>query len=101
MAENIFKRDNLKFGLLLGFIAPFLSLAGYYFIRFRLFTFKEYLVALKQNKPLLTGITIPCLLLNIVLFTIYTNTHRDGTAKGIFVITIVYAIASLLLKFFG
>jgi hypothetical protein len=101
VAENIFKRDSLKFGLLLGFIAPFLSLVGYYFIRFRLFTFKEYLVALKQNKPLLTGITIPCLLLNIVLFTIYTNTHRDQTAKGIFVVTLLYAIMSLMLKFFG
>ena len=101
MAENIFKRDSLKFGLLLGFIAPFLSLVGYYFIRFRLYTFKEYLTALKQNKPLLTGITIPCLLLNIVLFTIYTNTHRDQTAKGIFVVTLIYAIMSLMLKFFG
>jgi hypothetical protein len=101
VGENIFKRDSLKLGLIMGFIAPFISLVGYYFLRFRLFTFGEYLTALKNNKPLLTGITIPCLLLNIALFTLYTNTHKDKTAKGVFAVTLVYAIASLLFKFLG
>ncbi len=101
MAENIFRRDSLKLGIILGVLAPFISLVGYYLLRFRLYSFGDYLQALKQNKPLLTGITIPCLLLNIALFTLYTNTHRDQTAKGIFVVTLIYAIISLLFKFFG
>jgi hypothetical protein len=101
VVQNIFKRDSLTLGLILGFIAPLISVAGYYFIRFRIFSFGEYLSALMRNKPLLTGITIPCLLLNIALFTIYINTHRDQTAKGIFTITLLYAIASLMLKFLG
>ena len=101
MVGNIFKRDSLKLGLLLGFIAPLISVVAYYFIRFRVFTFGDYFSALVRNKPLLTGITIPCLLLNIAMFTLYINTHRDQTAKGIFSITLLYAIASLFLKFFG
>jgi len=101
VVQNIFKRDSLKLGIFLGFIAPLISVVAYYFIRFRIFSFSEYLSALARNKPLLTGITIPCLLLNIALFTLYINTHRDQTAKGVFSITLLYAIASLLLKFFG
>jgi hypothetical protein len=30
---------------------------------------------------------------------VYINSHRDATAKGIFVATILYAIAALLFKF--
>lgn len=101
MVENVFKRDSLKLGILLGFIAPLISVAGYYFFRFRIYSFGDYLFALAHNKPLLTGITIPCLLLNIGLLTIYLNTHRDKTAKGIFAVTLLYALFSVSLKFFG
>jgi hypothetical protein len=94
------KKNNLQFGLVLGFIAPLLSFVGYYFYKFYpTFSFGEFLTALRTNKTLVTGITIPCLLLNIVLFTIYINSRRDQTAKGIFAITLVYAIVSLLFKF--
>jgi hypothetical protein len=87
--------------LILGLLAPLVSLVAYYLLRFRVYSFGEYIDALSKNKPLLTGLTIPCLLLNIALFTFYINTHRDQTAKGIFTITLLYAIASILLKFFG
>ena len=101
MGGNVFKLDNLKLGFVLGFIAPFISMVSYYFIRFRLYSFAEYLRALRDNKPLLTGLTIPCLVLNIALFTWYINTKRDKTAKGIFAVTIIYALASLFYKFLG
>ena len=94
------KRDNLKLGLLLGFIAPLISLVIYYLVKFYpTFTVKEVLDFVLVNKQLITAISVPCLLLNIVLFTIYINSHRDMTAKGIFAITLIYAIAALLLKF--
>ncbi|MES2646652.1 MAG: hypothetical protein V4717_07260 [Bacteroidota bacterium] len=101
MVQNIFKRDSLKLGLIFGLLAPLISLVAYYFLRFRVYSFGDYIDALSKNKPLLTGLTIPCLLLNIALFTFYINTHRDQTAKGIFTITLLYAIASIVLKFFG
>ena len=94
------KRDNLKLGLFLGFIAPLISLVIYYLVKFYpLFTVGDVLQLLRENKQLITAISVPCLLLNIVLFTIYINSHRDQTAKGIFAITLIYAIAALLVKF--
>ncbi|MBN8857496.1 MAG: hypothetical protein J0H29_03845 [Sphingobacteriales bacterium] len=98
----IFKKDNLSFGLILGFIAPLLSLVIYYFVKFYpVFSMGDMFDALKTNKRLVTAISIPCLFLNVILFTIYINSRRDSTAKGIFASTLLYAIASLLFKFLG
>lgn len=95
----MFKKDNIKLGLILGFIAPMLSLVVYYLIKFRPFSVAEFLGYIAENKKVITGIVVPCLILNIALFTFYINTRRDKTAKGIFAVTLVYAIAALLLKF--
>lgn len=95
----MFKKDNLKFGLLLGFLAPLISIVIYYFIRFSMFSVSDVLDLMIREKNQITAVTIPCLVLNIALFTFYLNTQRDKTAKGIFVITLVYAIGALLVKF--
>ncbi len=97
----IFNKDDLKFGLVLGLIGPIIGLFGFYFWKFSAYSFGEFLRAVQQNKPLVTAITIPCLLVNIILFTFYINTRRDQTAKGIFAITLIYAVASLLFKMWG
>ena len=95
----IFKKDNLKFGIVLGIIAPLLAMVLYYLWNFsRAFSFLEYFYLLHTNKPLLTAISSISLLANAVLFTIYINTHRDKTAKGIFVSTLIYGIAVLVYK---
>ena len=36
---------------------------------------------------------------NAILFTIYINGHRDKTAKGIFVLTVIYAIIAMIFKY--
>ncbi len=95
----MFKKDNLKFGLLLGFLAPLISMVIYYFIRFSMFSVSDVLDLMVREKNQITAVTIPCLVLNIALFTFYVNTQRDKTAKGIFAITLVYAIGALLVKF--
>jgi len=97
----IFNKDNLKFGLLLGIIGPIVGLFGFYLWKFSSYPFGDFLRALQQNKTLITAITIPCLLVNIILFTFYINTRRDQTAKGIFAITLILAVASLLFKMWG
>ena len=94
------KKDNLKFGLLLGFIAPIISLVAYYFIKFfPLFSVFDFFDFMTSNKTQITAISVPCLVLNIALFTYYINTRKDKTAKGIFAVTLFFAIASVLLKF--
>lgn len=98
---EILKKDNFAFGVFIGLIVPVLSFFGYYYWKFSYFSFNEFINALQTNKQLVTAITIPCLLLNIVLFTIHINGQRDKTAKGIFTVTLIYALSALLFKFFG
>jgi hypothetical protein len=95
----IFKKDNLKFGILLGILGPLLAMLLYYFWVFsRTISLSEYIYVLGTNKQLLTAISSISLLANAVLFTIYVNTHRDKTAKGVFVATLIYGVAVLVYK---
>jgi hypothetical protein len=96
----IFKKDNLKLGLVLGLIGPLLGLVIIYFVKsdFRSLTFGEFLDLFINTNRLLTSIGSLSLLANVVLFTLYINTHRDNTAKGIFIVTLIYGIGILLLK---
>lgn len=96
----ILKKDNLKLGLLLGLVAPIVSLVIYYFVKFYpLYTVKDFFFFLKTNKSQITAVSVPCLVLNIALFTFYINSHKDNTAKGIFGATLIYAILALVFKF--
>ena len=94
----MFKRDDIKLGILLGFLAPIVGMFIYYFIQFRMFTLSEFFRIMFSQKQLLTGIVSISLIANAIIFTIYINSHRDKTARGIFIATCIYAIASLLYK---
>jgi hypothetical protein len=94
------KRDDIRLGFLLGFIAPIISLGIYYLVKFYpLFTLSDFFSFISTNTNQITAISVPCLVLNIALFTVYINSHRDKTAKGIFAVTLVYAVTALLLKY--
>ena len=97
------KKDNLQLGIALGFIAPALGILVHYALVFmpRHVSFSEYLSYLVQLKSLLTGVSSLALVANAVLFTVYINSRRDKTAKGIFVATLIYGVAVLLLKLLG
>ena len=84
----------------MGFTAPFLGLIIYYYMSFyqRNVSFMEFLGYLKEYKTLLTAVSSISLLANAVLFTIYVNSHRDKTARGIFLATVIYGITVLLIK---
>jgi hypothetical protein len=100
MATMILKKDNLTLGLILGLIGPLLGLLVVYLLKddFSSLSFGEFLDLLLNTPRLITSIGALSLLANVVLFTIYINTHRDKTAKGIFAVTLIYGIAILLLK---
>ena len=94
------KRDDIRLGFLLGFIAPIISLGIYYLVKFYpLFSPSDFFYFISTNTNQITAISVPCLVLNIALFTLYINSHRDKTAKGIFAVTLIYAITALLLKY--
>ena len=95
----IFKKDNFVFGLILGFIAPMIGFLFYKFFKFRSFTLDEMVRYLRDNPNLITVSITVSLMANAVLFTIYMNGRRDKTGKGIFVMTMVYAILAMTLKY--
>ena len=95
----IFKKDNFIFGLALGFIAPVLGFILFKTYKFNGLTLAEMFQWMKMN-PNLISISISfSLLANAALFTVYINGHRDKTAKGIFLITIIYAIIAFIFKY--
>jgi len=51
-----------------------------------------------RESRLLTFFAAWCLVADIGLFTIYINSNRYRTARGVFGITVLYGITFLLLK---
>jgi hypothetical protein len=92
------KKDNLRLGLALGLLGPLLGLAIVYFIKFPSYSFSDFLNYFMNDSKMVTSVGSLSLLANVVLFTIYVNTHRDDTAKGIFIMTLIYGIGILVLK---
>ncbi|MEO8853656.1 MAG: hypothetical protein ABI359_07755, partial [Ginsengibacter sp.] len=69
----IFKKDNLIFGLALGFIAPMIGFLIYKLIKFKNFSLSEMLQWMKFNPNLITVSISLSLMANAILFTIYIN----------------------------
>ena len=95
----IFKKDNIIFGMVMGFIAPFVGFILYKYLKYNAFTFAEMFQWLKLNPNIITAFISVSLFANAALFTVYINSHRDKTSKGIFVTTLIYAVASMLFKY--
>lgn len=95
----IFKKDNFVYGLALGFIAPIIGFLIYKYIKFKSLSLIEMFQWMKLNPNLITVYISISLVANAVLFTIFINGHRDKTAKGIFVLTIVYAVIAIGFKY--
>jgi zinc transporter ZupT len=94
-----FKKDNLVLGLILGFLAPLLGLLGFYFTKFSTAKFLDFLYFLTYYKSLFTSVISVSLIINAIIFTLYINTQKDKTARGVFAATCVYAIICIIMKF--
>ena len=95
------KRNSLIFGIIIGLIAPILGMLCYYFWKFYpTYSINDFLNIILSEKAILSALSTFALFANVILLTIYLNTRRDETAKGIFIISCVYAIAAIVLKLF-
>jgi hypothetical protein len=93
-------KDDLKLGIIMGFIAPIVGMLLYYFIQFRsVITFSEFVHIILVQRTLLTALVSISLVANAAIFTLYINKRLDQTAKGIFIATCIYGVASLIWKF--
>jgi hypothetical protein len=91
-------KDNFRLGIVIGMLAPLLGIVGFYFLRAYPLNFWTYVELLGIQQKYLTSAVTFSLLANAIFFTIYINSHKDKTAKGIFIVTVIYAIAAIILK---
>ncbi len=99
----ILNKDNFWLGFVLGLVTPALGMLLFKLYKFKVFTFKEtfeYMYLEPGFKTLTVALTLS-LLLNALMFTIYVNTTRDKTAKGIFFTTVAYGLLVLIIKTFA
>jgi hypothetical protein len=95
------KRNNILFGIILGLLAPMVGMFVYYFLKFYpTYTLGNFFKVIFSEKTVLSGISTFALFANVALLTFYLNTRRDETAKGIFLISCIYAIATIITKLF-
>ena len=85
-------------GLLLAFLLPIIVFVFIYFIKFSSYTFGDFFHTFLRESRLITFFSAWCLVANIGLFTLYINTNRYQTAKGVFIMTIIYGLGFLLMK---
>ena len=99
----IFTKDNIKLGLIWGAIAPILGLLTFKWVKFGIFSFKEFFqfIYLEPGHKTLSVALSLALLANALIFTFYINAQKDQTAKGIFITTCIYGFVILLIKTFG
>ncbi|RAJ10838.1 hypothetical protein LX64_00445 [Chitinophaga skermanii] len=97
----MFKKDNLALGIVLGFVTPLLAFVLYwlYARSSKGYSFQEMIELISLNHFfLLPKVMSICLIGNGIVFYLYTRRRLDTTAKGIFLVTMLYAIIILLLK---
>ncbi len=97
----ILTKDNLKLGLVLGLLGPIIGLVVIYLVKFPSYGFMEFLDYFIHDNKLITSVGTLSLLANALLFAIYVNADKYQTFKGIFIVTLVYGIAILVLKIFN
>jgi hypothetical protein len=94
------KRNVPILGFFIGLILPLIGLLVMYLIRFKTqYSFPDFLGILWRQRQVASSVFSLSLLANIIPFIYYTNKRLDHTARGILVITILYAVVCVLLKF--
>lgn len=91
-------KDNLPLGIVLALLLPVVLFFAIYYFRFSYYPFGEFLEVLRQESRLVTFFAAWALVGNIALFTLFINSRRDRTAKGIFIVSVLYGAMFLLLQ---
>lgn len=94
-------QDKLSLGILLGLLTPLAAFLLYWLLAVYMskdVNLADFLVYLKNARQQVPKVISICLLANGIVFYLYTRKRLDLTARGIFLITLLYAIVILLLK---
>ncbi|GAA4319178.1 hypothetical protein [Compostibacter hankyongensis] len=94
------KRDQTGLGLVLGLLAPIVGFFIFYLLRFlpNGASLASYLQLFSNHQFLIPKVMSLSLLFNAIIFFLYTQNHKDQTARGILIATLVYAIVIIIYK---
>ena len=91
-------KDNYINGCLIGLLLPFVGFVGFYQWKFSLFSVRDFVSLLIQQKSILSSMISVSLLINGALLTVFFQREKDKIAKGIFFTTCIYALVALACK---
>lgn len=96
-------KDNTKYGILLGILGPLIAIVIFYFWKYygAQMSFSEFFEVLmyKGNRTPLVKTLSFSMIANSATFTLFINKHKDNTAKGIFIVTMIWVVIILLLMY--
>lgn len=92
------KINNIKLGILLGIIAPALSMLVIYLIKFSDYNFQE-LIDFLVSRGIFTKIISLCVIPNLALFFFFLNKNYYYSARGVLISTILFAFFVFITKF--
>lgn len=92
------KKDHFITGLILGILAPVLGIAVFYFWKAYPNKFSDFIYVVSQSNSLITALLSFALLANALVFTLFVNRKLDRTAKGIFTVTLIFALPIIIYK---
>lgn len=92
------KVNNIRLGLLLGILAPAITMLVVYLIGFSGYEFKE-LMDMLVSKNVFTKILSLCVVPNLALFFLFLNKNYYYSARGILLATVLFALFVFVTKF--
>ncbi len=93
-------KDSYLQGILVGLVVPFAGFFGFYKWKFSVFSIQEFSTMIIHQKSVLSAMISVSLLLNGAVLTFFFQKEKDNTAKGIFIITCIYALVAIACKWF-
>jgi len=90
--------NNFTLGLILGILAPIVTMLIVYFSRFSQYIFTE-LIDYLINTQIFTKIVSLCVIPNLILFFVFIWLNYLHSARGVLMATIIFAIFVFVTKF--
>ncbi|MDY6800128.1 MAG: hypothetical protein SVU94_02770 [Bacteroidota bacterium] len=90
--------NNFTLGLILGILAPIVTMLIVYFSRFTQYVFTE-LIDYLIDTQIFTKIVSLCVIPNLILFFVFIWLNYLYSARGVLMATIIFAIFVFVTKF--
>ena len=92
------KINNIRIGLLLGILAPVITMLIIYLVQFSGYGFQE-LIDILVSKRAFTKIVSLCVIPNLALFFFFLNKNYFYSARGVLLSTVLFAAFVFITKF--